>query len=155
MPNVEYRALLLCTWQRVNLFVKLAFIYAFLALIATGINIGTQDLAMRAYSGPYAVLLSMALGTIAGLLVKYALDKRYIFRFRARDAAHDGRTFILYSIMGLATTAIFWGTELLFHHLFATAGMRYTGAAIGLAIGYLAKYNLDRRYVFRTAATPA
>jgi short subunit fatty acids transporter len=131
--------------------VKLAFIYALLALIATGINIGAQGLAVRTYSGPYAVLLSMAIGTVAGLLVKYALDKQYIFRFRARDAAHDGQTFILYSIMGLATTAIFWGIELLFDHLFATATMRYMGAFIGLAIGYLAKYHLDKRYVFRTA----
>jgi putative flippase GtrA len=131
--------------------VKLAFIYALLALIATGTNIGAQDLAMRVWSGPYAVPLSMAAGTVAGLVVKYALDKRYIFRFRARDAAHDGQTFILYSIMGLATTCIFWGVELLFDHLFATAAMRYTGAVIGLAIGYLTKYHLDKRYVFRTA----
>jgi hypothetical protein len=28
--------------------------------------------------------------------------------------------------------------------------MRYLGGIIGLAIGYLTKYRLDKRYVFRT-----
>ncbi len=30
--------------------------------------------------------------------------------------------------------------------------MRYLGGVIGLAIGYLTKYHLDKRYVFRTKA---
>ncbi|HMU91334.1 MAG TPA: GtrA family protein, partial [Pseudomonadales bacterium] len=36
---------------------------------------------------------------------------------------------------------------------FATKEMRYLGGIIGLAIGYLAKYHLDKRYVFRTQGT--
>jgi putative flippase GtrA len=91
----------------------------------------------------------MIVGTGVGLVVKYVLDKRYIFRFRARDAAHDGKTFFLYTVMGLATTAIFWGFELGFDYLFATKQMRYMGGVLGLAIGYLVKYNLDKHYVFR------
>ena len=79
------------------------------------------------------------------------LDKRYIFRFQARDAKHDGRTFFLYSLMGLATTVLFWGCEFGFHYLFETREMRYLGGIIGLAIGYLTKYQLDKRYVFRVA----
>lgn len=51
--------------------------------------------------------------------------------------------------MGLATTAIFWGFELGFDYLFASRNMRYVVALIGLAIGYVAKYHLDKRYVFR------
>ena len=87
-----------------------------------------------------------------GLVVKYILDKRYIFRFRARDAAHDGKTFVLYTLMGLATTLIFWGFEFGFDHIFETKEMRYLGGIIGLAIGYLTKYHLDKRYVFRMGA---
>lgn len=56
------------------------------ALIATVANIGAQDLAICAYTGAFAVLLSVAIGTGVGLVVKYMLDKRYIFRFRARNA---------------------------------------------------------------------
>ncbi|ODU57590.1 MAG: hypothetical protein ABT02_17045 [Comamonadaceae bacterium SCN 68-20] len=129
---------------------KLAIKYAIFALIATAANIGAQDLAIRAYSGAFDILASVIVGTGAGLVVKYVLDKRYIFRFRARSVAHDTRTFALYTVMGLATTVVFWGFEFGFHHLFETREMRYLGGIIGLAIGYLTKYHLDKRYVFRS-----
>lgn len=127
----------------------LAITYLILAVIATATNILAQDVAIRIYSGAYSVLLSVAVGTAVGLIVKYMLDKRYIFRFRARDVAHDSKTFALYTLMGVATTVIFWGFEFGFHYLFESKGMRYLGGVIGLAIGYLAKYHLDKRYVFR------
>jgi putative flippase GtrA len=126
--------------------------YAIFALIATAVNIGAQDMVIRYYIGAFDILASMIIGTGAGLIVKYILDKRYIFRFRARDAAHDGKTFALYTVMGLATTVIFWGFEFGFDHIFETKEMRYLGGIIGLAIGYLTKYYLDKRYVFRTDA---
>lgn len=128
---------------------QLSLTYALLALIATIVNIGSQDLAISVYSGVYGVLLSIFFGTGVGLIVKYLLDKRYIFRFRARDAAHDGKTFVLYAMMGVITTAIFWGFEFWFDHLFHTKELRYLGGAIGLLIGYVAKYHLDKRFVFR------
>lgn len=131
---------------------KLTLTYIVLALVATAANIGAQDLVIRSYAGEFGVLISMMVGTVVGLIVKYILDKRYIFRFQARDATHDGKTFALYTLMGLATTAIFWGLEFGFDHLFETKEMRYLGGFIGLAIGYLTKYNLDKRYVFRVKA---
>lgn len=129
---------------------KLAINYAFFALIATVANIGAQDLVVRTYSGDFSIFISIIVGTGVGLVIKYILDKRYIFRFRARDVAHDTQTFVLYTVMGLATTAIFWGFEFGFQALFATKGMRYFGGVLGLTIGYLVKYQLDKRYVFRT-----
>ena len=129
---------------------KLAINYAIFALIATAANIGAQDLVIRTYSGAFDILASVVVGTGVGLVVKYILDKRYIFRFRARSVAHDTQTFALYTVMGLVTTVIFWGFEFGFHHIFETKEMRYLGGAIGLAIGYLTKYHLDKRYVFRT-----
>lgn len=131
---------------------KLALSYAILALIATAANIGAQDLAIRAYRGAFDVLVSVIVGTGVGLVVKYVLDKRYIFRFQARDVMHDGQTFMLYAGMGMVTTVVFWVFEFGFHHVFETKEMRYLGGVIGLAIGYLAKYHLDKRYVFRTEA---
>ena len=130
----------------------LAIKYAIFALIATAANIGAQDFIIRIYSGAFDILASVVVGTGVGLVVKYILDKRYIFRFRARNVAHDTQTFALYTVMGLATTVIFWGFEFGFHHIFETKEMRYLGGAIGLAIGYLTKYHLDKRYVFRTEA---
>lgn len=129
---------------------NLAVTYAVLAAIATLTNIGAQDLLLRVYAGPFSVPVSVAFGTLVGLVVKYALDKRYIFRFQARSLAHDGRTFILYTVMGLATTVIFWGFEFGFDYLFASKPMRYLGGILGLAIGYLSKYHLDKQFVFTT-----
>jgi putative flippase GtrA len=131
---------------------KLAIIYAIFALIATAANIGAQDLVVRTYSGAFDIPASVIVGTGVGLVVKYILDKRYIFRFRTRSVAHDTQTFALYSLMGLATTVIFWGFEFGFHYIFETKEMRYLGGVIGLAIGYLTKYHLDKRFVFRTEA---
>ena len=130
----------------------IAVVYAVLACIATLINIGAQEGAMRVYDGPFAIPLSMVFGTGVGLVAKYVLDKRYIFRFRARDAVHDGKTFFLYTIMGLATTVVFWAFEAGFDHVFGTRTMRYAGATLGLAIGYAIKYQLDKRFVFRNGA---
>lgn len=131
---------------------KIALLYAMLATIATVANIGTQDVLLRAYSGPHHVLASVACGTVAGLVVKYVLDKRYIFRFQARDAVQDGQIFVLYAAMGLLTTLVFLCFEFGFHALFdASREMRYLGGGIGLIVGYTAKYQLDKRYVFRVA----
>ncbi len=131
---------------------KVAIKYAIFALIATAANIGAQDLAVRIYSGSFHIVASIIVGTGVGLVVKYILDKRYIFRFQAQSVAHDTRTFALYSVMGLVTTVVFWGFEFGFHHLFETREMRYLGGIIGLAIGYMTKYQLDKRYVFRKEA---
>ena len=127
---------------------KLSITYAILALIATVANIGAQDLVVRTCACDFAVFLSVVVGTGVGLILKYVLDKRYIFRFRARSVAHDSQTFALYMLMGLVTTVIFWGFEFGFDFLFRTKELRYLGGVIGLAIGYFAKYHLDKRYVF-------
>lgn len=125
----------------------LACSYAAFALLAMAANIAVQDCIVRIDGN--AILVSVLVGTGAGLVVKYVLDKRYIFGFRPRNMAHDGLTFALYAGMGLVTTAVFWGFEFGFQYLFASKEMRYLGGIIGLSIGYLAKFHLDRRYVFR------
>ena len=127
---------------------KLAITYLWLALIATITNIGAQELAIRCLEGAHAVRLSVAFGTLVGLAIKYLLDKRYIFKFQARNAAHNGKTFILYALMGVITTVIFWGFEFAFDLTFQTRMMRYVGGILGLAVGYVIKYQLDKRFVF-------
>jgi putative flippase GtrA len=130
----------------------MALRYIFFSIIAIASNIFAQDIFIHHYRGRFDVLTSVIFGTGVGLIIKYILDKRYVFRFRARSVAHDTQTFALYTVMGLATTVIFWGFEFGFHYFFETKEMRYLGGVIGLAIGYLTKYHLDKRYVFRTEA---
>ncbi len=122
--------------------------YAIFALLATAANIAAQDLSLALYDARHAILLSVAVGTAVGLLLKYQLDKRYIFGFSPGSLMHDSHTFALYTGMGLLTTAIFWGFEFGFHLLFNDKLMRYLGGVIGLAIGYWMKYHLDKRFVF-------
>ena len=127
---------------------KLTFWYTLFAVVATLANIGSQDITVRLYQGRFAITLSILVGTAVGLLVKYILDKKYIFKYRVVNLAHDTRTFLLYTAMGIVTTLIFWGFEFTFEYLFETKTMRYLGGVIGLSIGYLVKYQLDKRYVF-------
>ena len=131
---------------------KIAIVYGILASIATAANILAQDVTVRLYAGAFHLLASVAVGTLTGLVVKYVLDKRYIFAFRPRSAAHDGRTFVLYTVTGILTTAVFWAFEFGFDFVFEERLMRYLGAVLGLAIGYVLKYRLDQRYVFGRAA---
>lgn len=123
-------------------------LYAAFALIAAGINFAVQEFAYLAW--PYAARIpaSLLAGTLAGLAAKYALDRRFIFFHHSNGLADEGRTFVRYLLTALVTTAIFWAFELGFALAFEEPRIRYVGAAIGLALGYCAKFQLDRRFVF-------
>jgi len=127
---------------------RIAILYILFSGISTLINICAQMLSLRIYNGHYSIEISIFIGTIAGLPLRYYLEKRYIFAFKSEDIKHDSKLFVLYSSMGIITTFIFWGTEYLFYILFNTDFMRYTGGVIGLALGYFIKYQLDKRFVF-------
>ena len=129
---------------------RIVVLYSIFAAISTAANIGSQALMIFLYSGIYAVEASILVGTLVGLPIKYLLEKKYIFVFKADNLAHDGRLFFLYSVMGVWTTVIFWGVEYAFHLLFGTDSMRYLGGILGLTIGYVIKYRLDKKYVFVT-----
>ena len=132
---------------------KLAIRYAILAAVATVANITSQELSLYVYHGIYEIGCSIFVGTGVGLIVKYSLDKRYIFRFKALNRRHDSRVFVFYTFMGLLTTVIFWGFEWAFQMHYETKEMRYFGGVLGLALGYLTKYQLDKRFVFRVKST--
>lgn len=123
--------------------------YALFAGIATAANIGTQHVCLAVYDGPFSLYAAMAAGTLVGLVIKYVLDKKFIFYHETAGARDDLFKFIVYTFMGVFTTAIFWGSELLFNYLFAFPEAKYLGAVAGLSIGYITKYNLDKRFVFR------
>lgn len=128
---------------------KIALMYTIFAIFATVANIASQDLSTRLYQGPFAITLSIFVGTGVGLILKYWLDKRYIFQYQTISIQHGSKTFYLYTVMGLVTTVIFWGFEFAFDAVYQTKEMRYLGGIIGLAIGYYVKYQLDKKYVFK------
>lgn len=127
---------------------RLVAFYILFAAFATLANIGTQFVFFRIYAGSFALPLAMIAGTAVGLVLKYGLDKTWIFHDRETGFEQHARKFTLYSLIGLGTTAIFWSTELAFAAIGPWEGWRYIGAGIGLSIGYAIKYFADRKYVF-------
>lgn len=128
--------------------------YAAFAVLATTANLATQRIVLMA-GGTSIQFVAMAGGTVVRLFIKYLLDKRCIFYDRGSGFKDHGQKVSVYSAMGLLTTAIFWGTETLFLWIWQTDLLREVGAVVGLSIGYLVKYNLDRRYVFTDAQSEA
>ena len=123
--------------------------YAAFAAVATALNVAAQCISSTLYTGSYELYAAIAAGTLAGLIAKYALDRRWIFHDRPTSPRGHAVKFTLYSLTGVLTTFIFWGTELVFAEMGDAPWLRYAGAVLGLAVGYTAKYRLDRRFVFR------
>lgn len=122
--------------------------YAGFAVVATIANLLVQRAILGLGGTALHFAAAVGTGTLIGLLIKYLLDKRWIFRDAETGLRNHGRKFSLYTLMGVATTAIFWGTETAFWLVWQTDAMRETGAVIGLGIGYWVKFRLDRRFVF-------
>ena len=125
--------------------------YTLFAVIATLANLITQRFVLGFGETNRLFLVAIAGGTLVGLAIKYVCDKRWIFYDFSSGLEAHSRKFVLYTTMGVATTAIFWGTETVFWMVWKTDLMREFGAIIGLGIGYVVKFNLDRRYVFTDA----
>lgn len=122
--------------------------YAGFAVIATIANLATQRFVFAAVDHEISFVLALVAGTGVGLVVKYGLDKKWIFFDAAQSLGAEGKKFSLYTLTGVATTLIFWGAEAVFWQVWQTQNMREIGAILGLMIGYVIKYNLDRRFVF-------
>ncbi|ACB94671.1 GtrA family protein [Beijerinckia indica] len=134
--------------QSAGIFVR----YVLFAIIAGIMNLGTQALVFR-YAPVEALMLSILAGTGVGFVVKYFLDKHWIFFDDYDGAAQEARKIFLYASFSVAMTLVFWGFELLFLVIGKTETAKYTGAVVGLAFGNFAKYVLDRTYTFKTKAT--
>jgi putative flippase GtrA len=102
------------------------------------------------YAGFGSLYIAMFLGTAAGLASKYLLDRKYVFYYVPDSSIDDTKKFMSYTLTGVITTCIFWGTETAFDMLSANEDAKYIGAVTGLTVGYVIKYFLDKRYVFQT-----
>ncbi len=121
--------------------------YLVFAVLATLANLAAQELVIRV--SPVAPLaLSILAGTAAGFVLKYVLDKRWVFADRSESHAQEIRKVTLYGAFSVLTTLVFWGFEIAFWALWRTDLAKYTGAVLGLALGYAAKFALDRAFVF-------
>lgn len=122
--------------------------YLLFACIATIVNLSTQYPFFKLFKGFWVLYLAMLVGTLGGLATKYWLDKRWIFYYQPTSKSDDLSKFGLYSLMGVLTTTIFWGSEILFFHYVDLPNAQLWGGALGLLIGYVTKYLLDKKFVF-------
>jgi len=116
--------------------------------VATLANLITQEAVIRV--APVAPLaLSILMGTAAGFILKYVLDKRWVFEDDYGGHRQELQKITLYGAFSVLTTLVFWGFEVAFWMIWQTDLAKYTGAVLGLAIGYAAKFFLDRTFVFK------
>ena len=121
--------------------------YIIFCIIAIVVNLGTQRIIMElVFINNY--FLALLIGTLFGLVIKFILDKKYIFAYSDTSIKNNSLKFSFYSFNGIITTFLFWGTESIFYFVYKTNFAREFGALIGLTIGYFIKYRLDKKYVF-------
>jgi putative flippase GtrA len=125
--------------------------YVAFAVLASIANLAAQRVVLAFGDSAVHFAMAVATGTGTGLVLKYLLDKRWIFDDRSTGVKSNGRKFTLYTVMGVLTTVIFWWIETAFWLIWKTDVMRELGGVLGLGVGYVVKYNLDRRYVFTEA----
>jgi putative flippase GtrA len=122
--------------------------YVIFAILATIANLGTQEIVIRTV--PVAPLtVSIIMGTAAGFILKYLLDKKWVFDDGYSGHRQELQKITLYGVFSVFTTLVFWGFEVAFWLIWRTDFAKYTGAVLGLAIGYVAKFVLDRTFVFK------
>ena len=131
----------------------IAIKYATFAVVSTVSNLTFQYLSLLVYRGPASLYVAMAFGTLTGLVTKYVLDKRYIFSFQPKNRIEDANRFFYYSLTGVITTAVFWATEIAFDAASDSEFAKYIGAVVGLSIGFVSKYHLDKKFVFKERTT--
>lgn len=129
--------------------------YAAFAGLAIAANLAAQNFVLwLADHRWWAIYAAIGCGNAAGLMMKFVLDKLWIFDDGEDTSMRsNARKFVLYTTFGVLTTAIFWGMELLFHYAFESQFMTNVGAVIGLIIGYTIKFQLDHRFTFRRASS--
>ncbi len=124
-------------------------LYILFAVIATAANLSVQRIILSFNTTNLYFIFALFLGTFIGLLIKYFLDKNWIFFDNTRGLKSQSRKFSAYTIMGILTTIIYWVIETSFWLIWQKDHIREYGALLGLSIGYIIKYKLDKRFVFQ------
>ena len=132
--------------------VRIFILYVSFALIATVTNLLSQRLILMWGDTLFFFLMAMAFGALSGLVVKFFLDRRFIFRVHyAPQDYNQVDQFRRYAGTGILTTCLFFLSESIFWAFFQTHTGREIGAVVGLGLGYSLKYKLDKYYVFGEA----
>lgn len=92
------------------------------------------------------VFFGSVLGVGVSYIVKFILDKFIVFEKKDTNLKQTSKEFIKYFLFAIVTTAINIGGQYLLYKVFSWEYL--VAAIIPLAIGYIVKFLLDRKYVF-------
>jgi putative flippase GtrA len=126
----------------------IAWRYIGFAIIATLTNLGAQQ-AVIGIAPIAPIASSIAAGTLVGFATKYILDKNFIFFDVYSGHAREAAKVLLYGLFSIVTTLVFWSFEAGFWAIWRNDLAKYSGAVLGLALGYAAKFLLDKHFTFR------
>ena len=123
---------------------SIGFKYILFAILATTVNIFFQYLSFLLIEHKYELYIAMLNGTILGMILKYYLDKNFIFYYVKKEF-NNKNIFLLYIFTSIFTTILFWAIELWFSYYVNINYSEYLGALVGLTLGYSLKYLLDKQ----------
>ncbi len=140
---------------------KKYLLYMIFAVVATFVNIGSQFIIKSLLKNipilnnfflnkeiTYYFIIQLVIGTGLGFLTKFFLDKIFVFKEKTEGFSKTIKQLIIYGLLALITTAIFWSFEFTFKLVFDFKNSEFVGGIIGLSIGYTVKFLLDKKFVF-------
>ncbi|MEM7710344.1 MAG: GtrA family protein [Pseudomonadota bacterium] len=122
--------------------------YVLAAVVSILANLLTQEATSQALP-LQPLMVAIVAGTLVGFGVKHVCDKLWTFREAYTTPLGEVRRVTVSGLFSVLTTLVFWGFELGFYAIWQTDTAKYLGAVLGLTIGYVIKYALDRRHVFQ------
>lgn len=88
-------------------FIKYVFVGGLAFLVDSGIMIFFHEIVFRANTSRSALLISVAIGFLAGLVFNFSLSHLFVFRSRRqRELGNNLKGFAIYSVIGLIGLAL-------------------------------------------------
>jgi len=112
------------------------------------LNILIQFLSVQIYRGIFFIELSIIIATLLTMPTRYFIEKNYVFYGLQKSS--DSLSFSMYTFSAIVSTIIFWSIEYSFHLIYYSDLLRYLGGILGLSIGFIIKFFIDKLYIFNT-----
>ncbi len=120
-------------------------LYGAFAAVAIALNVLVQRLVFVIHDGNATIFIAMTAGAVVALVVKYLLDRTFIFAMKTGPKAGE---FLRYALTGGAITLIYFVVEYIIWITYRTEAARDIGIVLGMITGYGVKFLIDRKYVF-------
>ncbi len=128
------------------------FLYWFFVVLSIALNISIQEIVFFLESKDsilQASMVAMIIAIIITFIFKYIADKKYVYKYEI-EKMYDKKSLVFYLIFSLFTTFLFFVVELFF--IFVLKDIEFKkeiGATLGLLIGYIIKFILDKNITFK------